>query len=71
MPKKASTTCPRCRERQIKWRGVCIACYHVARRQIAKGETTDEQLVQLGFWQPPGQVVRGASAQALKKLLGK
>lgn len=71
MPRKKlkPQRCPHC-SRTVKSRGVCAVCYQTGRNRIARSETTDEQLVQLGWWKPAGRKGgAGESAKALDRLL--
>ena len=47
--KKRRVKCLQC-SKAAKWRGVCLGCYGAAKRRIAAGGTTDEKLVELGWW---------------------
>ena len=72
MPRKKSNLCRQCAEKPVKYRGVCAGCYCIARRRIDKGEATDEQLVQLGWWLQPLKTGRPSKGgEAMRKLLGK
>ena len=54
---------------KVKWRGVCLACYMLAKRRIEAGEATDENLVKAGFWMSPQKGPRSARAAEMRRKL--
>lgn len=69
-PKMKPRKCSNCPFRGRLVRGVCEKCYQAAKSRIRRGVTTDEQLVQLGWWEPAGRKGGiGESMKALDRLL--
>jgi predicted amidophosphoribosyltransferase len=67
--------CRSCQGRLEEIRGVCSRCYQAARYAIEIGETTDEELVSLGFWLPaysrPRSEMRSGLADYLSRKKGR
>lgn len=52
MPRKRTGTCLACANR-ARVRGLCSACYQVAKYKIRKKQITEHELVQRGLMMPP------------------
>jgi hypothetical protein len=52
--------------KEILARGVCNTCHSNARYKVKNGETTVEQLVELGLWAPKRQTALAKKLAAAK-----
>ena len=64
--KSGTSKCMACKAPEVYTRGVCKRCYQNSRNLILKGETTDQQLVEIGVILPTRQRPN-AIRQALAK----
>ena len=64
--KSGAIKCLACKAPEVYTRGVCRRCYQNSRNLILKGETTDQQLVEIGVILPTRQRPN-AIRQALAK----
>lgn len=65
--KRKSNECLHC-DRPAHCRGLCAVCYELARREVAAGQSTWEDLEKKGYVKPPASRVTNPLAKKLQRM---